>query len=299
DDGTLAPMGAPDPSMQVANLQSDSKILISGGLKGRPGVDRLGEMGDILRRLTGAPYTSILIRMEPMLARSFQFLVLVALLFGAANAHAGLIITEVMYYPEGGEDFEYVELYNTGAEVDLSNYRLTNGATGIDFGSLSGTLAMGETIVLFNDNLGSFSDFSWSPAPAKPIRSLAVTDWQSLNPLLDSPSLELTEIIPVDPLAPDNFAIYDFDNDWSDGWPDEQLGHSISLIDPTDVSPGNWALSDPLFGVPLLSSEDSGIGSPGYQVFPVAAPAAPEPASVAIFAVFMAASAGMRRRRSR
>ncbi|QEF99604.1 hypothetical protein Mal15_36700 [Stieleria maiorica] len=235
-----------------------------------------------------------------MFARSFQHLVFAAIVCSAAFAQAGVVITEVNYNPEGAdENYEYIELYNASAtSVDLSNYELTHSGNFEVFGSLSGQLAPGETIVLYNDNLGAFSNFSWSPP--QPIRSLAVTDWRSLQPGLNPPSLTLAEITPADPANPYEFSMFDFDDTFGDGWPTPEVGKSIFLMDLTSYAPSNWATSDPLHGFALLDSENSGIGSPGYQLFPVPGPpTVPEPTSLAVFAVLGLGSVSVRRRRRR
>src|SRR5690606_30863974 len=66
---------------------------------------------------------------------------------GAGIAQGALIITEIMYDPAGGNEHEYVELFNTGpTAVDLTGYVLED--SGGNQATLSGSIASGEVAVL-------------------------------------------------------------------------------------------------------------------------------------------------------
>lgn len=83
--------------------------------------------------------------------------------FSFANlADASLEITEIMYSPESGADYEWVEIYNNGTtSIDLTKYRFFHGET--NSGPL--TLKNGENTILSPSNYAiiakSFTDYSW------------------------------------------------------------------------------------------------------------------------------------------
>lgn len=83
--------------------------------------------------------------------------------FSWANlAHASLEITEIMYSPESGANYEWVEIYNNGTNsVDLTKYRFFHGET--NSGPL--TLKNGENTILPPSNYAivakSLTDYSW------------------------------------------------------------------------------------------------------------------------------------------
>jgi len=81
---------------------------------------------------------------------------------GVNSVYANLEITEIMYAPESGSDYEWVEILNTGPDsVDLDKYRFFHGET------TSGpiTLKVGDDTVLQSGEYAiiakSLSDYSW------------------------------------------------------------------------------------------------------------------------------------------
>ncbi len=68
-----------------------------------------------------------------------------------------LRVTEVMYNPVGGSDYEFIELQNTGpAPLDLSNVVITDGISFLFAAGSVPSLAAGDYVVVVND-LAAFS----------------------------------------------------------------------------------------------------------------------------------------------
>ncbi|MBD3203325.1 hypothetical protein GF327_03465 [Candidatus Woesearchaeota archaeon] len=66
-----------------------------------------------------------------------------AFIFTIRNCFGSLIITEIMYNPVGSDyDLEYIEIYNNGSEIDLTNYSID----GNNFGDVN--ISNGEYIVI-------------------------------------------------------------------------------------------------------------------------------------------------------
>src|ERR1035437_10010212 len=92
-----------------------------------------------------------------------NYIILLVIFFSWVNlAHAGLEITEIMYAPEGGANYEWVEVYNNGStSIDLNKYRFFHGET------TSGpiTLKSGDTTILQPSKYAiiakSLTDYSW------------------------------------------------------------------------------------------------------------------------------------------
>ena len=94
-----------------------------------------------------------------------------------------LVISEIMYNPKGKEpDWEWIEIYNAGDTlIDLSGYVLDDnnneslGAANI----ISGSIAVGETAILFNTDAIAATDFAdaWGTG----INLIGVTNWNGLN----------------------------------------------------------------------------------------------------------------------
>lgn len=90
-------------------------------------------------------------------------IVLITMFFcGASLAYANLEITEIMYAPESGADYEWVEILNTGSDsISLDKYRFfhgetTSGPLTLRAGS-SASLPPGKYAIIAK----SLSDYSW------------------------------------------------------------------------------------------------------------------------------------------
>ncbi len=93
-----------------------------------------------------------------------------------------LVISEIMFNPASAEDdWEWVELYNAGSStVNLAGYVLDdiNSIALTDANIASGSIAAGETAVLYNADDVSAADFE--AAWGKGINLVAVTNWSAL-----------------------------------------------------------------------------------------------------------------------
>ena len=91
------------------------------------------------------------------------YIVLITMFFCGANlVYANLEITEIMYAPESGADYEWIEILNTGSSsIDLDKYRFFHGET------TSGpiTLKVGNNTILESGEYAivakSLSDYGW------------------------------------------------------------------------------------------------------------------------------------------
>jgi len=72
---------------------------------------------------------------------------LVAAFSMASSARAGVVISEILYNPPSGSDYEFLELHNTGsAPVDVSGWSFSQG---IEYRFPGGSvIPAGEYIVL-------------------------------------------------------------------------------------------------------------------------------------------------------
>jgi len=194
---------------------------------------------------------------------------------GAQTFAPNLVISEIMFDPNSTEDdWEWVEIYNPGSStVDLSGYVLDD-INALDHSSpniASGTIAAGQTAILFNDDDLDISNFeaAWGTG----INLIGVTGWSNieLNNAGDTVSLW------------DSFASYNGDHtthanaidtvDYSTGFPNS-AGASIYLTNlSADNSNGsNWGTSTDGGTTPAgngyTSANEGGntgndIGSPG------------------------------------
>ena len=101
-----------------------------------------------------------------MQPRRYTLLPLVVLLlalgFSLTKAQAisapsvGLLISELMYNPQGSDDFEYIEFYNAGvSSLNLAGYKLVKDekGDGLDYTFGEEILQSGEFIVVVEDNV--------------------------------------------------------------------------------------------------------------------------------------------------
>jgi hypothetical protein len=92
----------------------------------------------------------------------FVHLSLLAVLLLPAHAHAVVSITEVMYDPEGSDTkHEWIEVYNDGSAVDLSDWKVFEGGTNHKLVIFSGSpnLATGAYAVIADDAETFLADF--------------------------------------------------------------------------------------------------------------------------------------------
>lgn len=203
---------------------------------------------------------------------------------------ADILITEIMYDPAGGNEHEYVELYNNGAsDIDLTGYQLHDDD---DEGSTlsGGTLAAGGTAVLIRvDHARNLTNYQNAWGDDINFIETPNASWLSLPngggvvKLKDDSGTLLAEVT------------YDSN---SNGWPDSNDAASIYLTNVNAADPtaaANWALSiagtDGAYeaSAPRIVNGVPDVGSPGFLV--------PEPASLTLGGLGVLALLGTRRRR--
>ncbi len=158
-----------------------------------------------------------------------------------------LRVTELMYNPTGGGDFEYLELQNTGpTALDLEGVRFTDG---IEFGfEGSGVedLGPGEFVLLVNNRVGFESRYDTVGM------RIAGEYGGRLSNTGESIALTLGGNLLIQEFS--------FDDEWyvlTDG-----VGHSLEIIDPGGLSPmwdlpEGWQPSGELLGTPGRPSSGS------------------------------------------
>jgi hypothetical protein len=150
-----------------------------------------------------------------------------------------LRISEIMYHPVGGEEFEFIELINIGTtQLDLTGCRFVDG---IEFTFPAGFLAPQERVVIVSD-VSAFS----SRYQTDGIRIAGAYSGQLSN--------NGEEITLVDPQGN---VILSFSYQDSGDWPGraDGRGSSLEIVDPRgDYSdPGNWNSSTDYHGSPGTS----------------------------------------------
>ena len=157
-----------------------------------------------------------------------------------------LRISEIMYHPVGGEQFEFIELLNTGLSVlDLTGCQFVDG---IDFTFGSTLLGPGERIVVVNDPAAFAARYGTI--------GIRVADG-AFTGRLDNSGERLTLVD-----AQGNI-ILSFRYQDSGGWPEraDGLGSSLEIVHPQGDydDPRNWNSSAEYLGSP---------GRPGAGKFP-------------------------------
>ncbi|HUU91758.1 MAG TPA: lamin tail domain-containing protein, partial [Phycisphaerae bacterium] len=150
-----------------------------------------------------------------------------------------LRITEIMYDPQGGKDYEFIELQNTGTgDLDLTGMRLRGG---VDFTFPAMTLPAGQYVVVVAD----LADFEYRYGSAVNVAG----QWDGA---LDNDGEEVILRLP----DPYDAAVlrFDYDNDWYAPLTDGD-GLSLNILDPlahrrTWDERGSWRPSGVLHGSP-------------------------------------------------
>lgn len=203
------------------------------------------------------------------------------------TAQGAIVISEVMYDPAGGNEHEYVELYNSGSTaVDLTGYKIDDavGSGGSASDPLTGSIPAGGTAVLIRVD-GTRVRSNYENAWGSSINFIDGTSWPGFTnggeqvTLLDASDAVVAQIF-YESASP---------------WPGSNDSASIYLkdvsLDPTDGS--NWALS--VAGVDGAyqgsSPRASDVGSPGVVPNPI-----PEPLSLALAGICCVALSMCRRR---
>jgi hypothetical protein len=160
--------------------------------------------------------------------------------FRAGEPESHLCITEIMYNPMDGDDYEFIELKNAGdTDVDLSNMAFE----GIAFSFPSGTLLPADESIVLVSNPTAFAE----RYPSVPIGGVYQAKLSNKGEEIILKNKQGTALISV---------LYDDEN----GWPVSPDGRGDSLVfinlDGDPHNPENWRASAQLHGSP--GADDSG-----------------------------------------
>lgn len=147
-----------------------------------------------------------------------------------APAAGELVITEVMYKPNGGEAYEYLELHNAGGSpINLSGFRFPQGQPFDEFVFPNVTIAPGAYLLVVSDLAAFRSRYGNAFDP------LIVGEWANGN-LSNS-----GEIITI--LDAFGLVVLSFEYGDSAPWPTEPdtAGNSLVLTDPVTGNTSNGA----------------------------------------------------------
>ena len=196
-----------------------------------------------------------------------------ALLSLASSANAALLITEVMYDPAGGNEHEYVELFNSGnSTIDLTGYTLSDDpgqASPNTFTLPGGSIDPGDTALLVRIDTSARLLVNYQNAWGAGLNFIEVNPWPVFTNSGDTVAL----------FDPSNTQIAAVNYRSSNGFPSSNDSASIAILDPSAPNPydaSNWGLSvDGVDGARFGNAPRAGdLGSPGFVV--------PEPTTLAI-----------------
>ncbi len=147
------------------------------------------------------------------------------------NLRDYLRITEVMYAPTGGGDYEYVELQNISSTVtlDLSGVRFTSG---IDYTFASGaTLAPGAYVVVCKKRSTYLARYTSTAA----VNALAAG---SFSGALDNSGEEIALTLPFPYLI--NVLRFTYSPDWYPTTASASTGYSLTIRDAVTTAARSW-----------------------------------------------------------
>ena len=159
----------------------------------------------------------------------------------AKHALASLEITEIMYAPDAGSDYEWVEIYNNGPDsIDLNKYRFFHGS---DSGPL--TLRMGTTTILAKASYAlitkSLKDYSWLNLPlVLSAGTLSLPDKVGNTYIaLSGPDKNILDAITYDPnlggAKINKSSLTKINGVWQNGLPTPGLANQVLKISPKAV----------------------------------------------------------------
>lgn len=174
------------------------------------------------------------------------------------TSHAGLVVSELLYDPQGSDDYEFVEFYNAGAaSIDLSGYKLVKDSKGdgLDFTFVTGVLQPGMRVVVAEDSV-AFNERYLMAGSAYFHAGISLAGKWKGGLGNGGEKLQLQ--------APDGSLILKFSYGVDGGWPLQAggMGSSLELLDPAAVpgdlneredfleNPRNWRASREFHGNP-------------------------------------------------
>ena len=163
-----------------------------------------------------------------------------------AAGPADLVISEIMYNNPGGDDYEFVEIYNNGDNaVDMNGFQM--GGVTYTFGSY--TLAAGGYVVVAEDGTALTTDLGLSGVDVFTWTDGALSNGGETVSLLDAAGTVLDEVTYSD----------------GGGWPSAADGGGPSLVlcdfDADNNDPANWQPSTTSTGFSINDLEL--LASPG------------------------------------
>ena len=165
-----------------------------------------------------------------------------------AAGPSDLVISEIMYNNPGGDDYEFVEIYNNGDDaVDMNGYQM--GGVTYTFGSY--TLAAGGYVVVAEDGTALTTDLGLSGVDVFTWTDGALSNGGETVSLLDAAGTVLDEVTYSD----------------GGGWPSAADGGGPSLVlcdfDADNNDPANWQPSTTSTGFSINDLEL--LASPGAE----------------------------------
>lgn len=150
--------------------------------------------------------------------------------------HESLRVSEIMFQPVGGEEFEFIELVNTGSQpIDLTGVQFT---AGISFTFGAAVLPPGERIVVVSDRAAFAARYGTGRNLAAGVYTGRLSNEGELITLADRAGV----------------VIHSFTYGVSGDWPERAggAGSSLEIIDSSGDydDPDNWAASSEYLGSP-------------------------------------------------